>query len=116
MTALKPLLVSLLRTVVTSVWALFIGWLILAVPVFQPFEESLLGISDLALPVLIAVIGAAWYAFLRWIEPKMPDWLTTALLGSAQAPVYPAITGSQVDGVNPPTDRVPGPDHAAGRP
>jgi len=113
MTALKPLLVSLLRTFVSWAWALFIGWLLIAVPIFQPFEESLLGISELALPVLIAVIGAAWYAFCRWIEPLMPDWLTRTLLGSAKAPAYQGVTGSQVANVNPSLDRVAGPDHRA---
>lgn len=112
MTPVKPLLVSLLRTFVSWAWALFIGWLLVAVPIFQPFEEALLGLSELALPVLVAVIGAAWYAVLRWVEPRLPNWLTAALLGSSKAPVYPAITGSQVDQVNPPLDRVPGPDHS----
>jgi hypothetical protein len=113
-TELKPLLVSLLRTVVSWAWGLFIGWLLVAVPIFQPFEEALLGLSELALPILVGVIAAAWYAFWRWVEPRLPNWLTAALLGSAKAPVYPAVTGSQVVNVNPPLDRVPGPDHAAG--
>jgi hypothetical protein len=112
-TPLKTLLISLLRTVTTSVWALFIGWLLVAVPIFQPFEESLLALSELALPTVIAVIGAAWYAFWRWVEPRLPDWLTRALLGSARAPVYQPITGSQVHNVNPSLDRVAGPDHRA---
>lgn len=105
MTAIKPLLISLLRTFVSWVWALFIGWLLLVLPIFQPFEESLLALPALVLPTLIAVIAAAWYAFWRWIEPKLPDWLTRALLGSAKAPVYPVPVDS--------LDRVPGPDHRA---
>ncbi|MDQ1053163.1 hypothetical protein QE394_001091 [Arthrobacter sp. SORGH_AS 212] len=113
MTAIKPLLLSLLRTVVSWVWALFIGWLLVAVPIFQPFEEQLLGVSELALPTLVAIIAAAWYAAWRWVEPRLPDWLTAAALGSSKAPVYPAIAGSQVTDVNPPLDRVPGPDHRA---
>jgi hypothetical protein len=92
---------------------LFIGWLIVALPVLQPLEEKLLGLAELALPILIAVITAAWYALCRWFEPRMPDWLTRALLGSARAPVYQPITGSQVPNVNPSLDRVPGPDHSA---
>lgn len=89
MTALKPLLISLLRTFVSWAWGLFIGWLILVLPIFQPFEQSLLGLSELALPILVAVIAAAWYAFWRWLEPKLPNWLTAALLGSSQQPTYP---------------------------
>ena len=113
MTALKPLLTSILRTVVSSVWVLFIGWLIVAVPAFQPLEAQLLAVPELVLPVIVSVAAAAWYALWRWLEPKLPDWLTAALLGSSKAPVYPAITGSQVPNVNPPLDRVPGPDHRA---
>jgi hypothetical protein len=81
-------LVSVLRTVVPYVWGLFIGWLITVLPVLQPLEEQLLGMAELALPVLIAVISAAWYAFWRWLEPRIPDWLTRAVLGSAKAPAY----------------------------
>ena len=113
MTALKPLLISLLRTVVSSAWVLFIGWLIVAVPAFQPLEQQLLAVPELILPVLVSVAAAAWYTFWRWVEPKLPNWLTAALLGSAKTPVYPAITGSQVTDVNLPMDRVPGPDHRA---
>lgn len=82
------MLTSLLRTLVPYVWGLFIGWLITVVPVLQPLENDLNGLADLALPVLVAVITAAWYAFWRWLEPRMPDWLTRAVLGSAKAPHY----------------------------
>ena len=113
MTALKPLLISLLRTAVSSVWVLFIGWLIVVYPPFQPLEAHLLAVPELVLPIIVSVAAAAWYALWRWLEPKLPDWLTAALLGSSKAPVYPAISGSQVPNVNPPLDRVEGPDHRA---
>jgi len=105
MTAVKPLLISLLRTFVAWVWGLFIGWLIIVLPIFQPFEDSLLGLAELALPILVAVIAAAWYAFWRWVEPRLPDWLTRAVLGSSTAPAYPSPASA--------LDRVPGPDHRA---
>ena len=82
------LLTSILRTIVPYVWGLFIGWLITVLPVLQPLEEQLLGVAELALPILVAVISAAWYAFWRWLEPRLPDWLTRAVLGSARAPQY----------------------------
>lgn len=100
-TALKQLGISLLRTVVTSVWSLFIGWLILVLPIFEPFRQQLLALSELALPVLLAVIGAAWYAFWRWLEPLLPDWLTAALLGSSRAPVYAAAGVSTATAAQP---------------
>jgi hypothetical protein len=39
----------------------------------------------------------------RWLEPRLPDWLTRAVLGSAKTPVYPGKheAGSQVPTVNP---------------
>ena len=85
---MTAVLISVLRTVVPYVWGLFIGWLIVAVPVLQPLEEQLLGLAELALPIPIAVISAAWYALWRWAEPRLPVWLTRAVLGSAKTPEY----------------------------
>lgn len=103
-TPLKPLLVSILRTVTSWAWGILIGWIIVAAPILQPFEESLLGLNELALPTVVALISGAWYAGWRYLEPKLPDWARRALLGSAKTPVYPAVN---------PLDRVPGPDHRA---
>jgi hypothetical protein len=115
MTPLKQLGISLLRTAVSSAWVLFIGWLIVVYPPFQSLEQQLLAVPELLLPVIVSVAAAAWYALWRWVEPKLPNWLTAALLGSSKAPVYQsAVTGSQVPNVNLPLDRVPnGPYHRA---
>ncbi|UVK58420.1 membrane protein [Arthrobacter phage GlobiWarming] len=94
------MLTSILRTVVPYVWGIVVTWLITTVPVLAPLEHQLLGLATLALPILAAVISAAWYAFWRWLEPRLPDWLTRAVLGSAKTPVYPTVTGSQVPNVN----------------
>jgi len=84
------MLTSLLRTIVPYVWGLFITWVITLLPVLAPLRGDLLGLADIALPVLAAVISAAWYAFWRWFQPRLPDWLVRAVLGSAKAPVYVA--------------------------
>jgi hypothetical protein len=99
------LLTSILRTLVPALWGSLVAWLIGVVPVLAPLQAHLLGLSDVILPVITAVIIAAWYAFWRWLEPRLPDWLTRAVLGSAQAPVYPGkhVEGSQVPNVNPGT-------------
>jgi hypothetical protein len=39
------------------------------------------------LVVLPIVLGAV-YPLVRWIEPRLPAWLTRVLLGSAQPPTY----------------------------
>lgn len=95
------MLTSLLRTVVPYVWGLVVTWLITLLPVLAPLEDQLLGLATIALPILAAVISAAWYAFWRWLEPRLPDWLTRAVLGSAKAPIYAKhLAGSQVPDVN----------------
>ena len=82
------LLTSILRTLVPALWGSLVAWLIGIVPLLEPLQAHLLGLSDVILPVLTAVIIAAWYAFWRWLEPRLPDWLTRAVLGSASAPIY----------------------------
>ena len=82
------LLTSILRTVVPALWGSLIAWLIGVLPILAPLQADLTGLADILLPVLTAVIIAAWYAFWRWLEPRLPDWLTRAVLGSAKAPRY----------------------------
>ena len=84
------LLTSILRTLVPALWGSLIAWLIGVLPILAPLEADLNGLADIILPVLTAVIIGAWYAFWRWLEPRLPDWLTRAVLGSAKTPTYPA--------------------------
>jgi len=86
----QVMLTSLLRTIVPYAWGLAVTWLITLLPVLEPLQDQLLGLATIALPILAAVLSAAWYAFWRWLEPRLPDWLTRAVLGSAKTPVYPA--------------------------
>lgn len=82
------MLTSILRTVVPVLWGSLIGWLLGLLPVLEPLRGSLLEYGDLLAPIMGAVLIAAWYAFWRWLEPKLPDWLTRAVLGSAKTPTY----------------------------
>ena len=82
------LLTSILRTLVPALWGSLVAWLLGVAPLLAPLEAHLLGLSDVILPVLTAVIIGAWYAFWRWLEPRLPDWLTRAVLGSAKTPSY----------------------------
>lgn len=82
------LLTSILRTVVPALWGSVIAWLIGVLPILAPLEADLRGLADILLPVITAVIIGAWYALWRWLEPKLPDWLTRAVLGSAKTPIY----------------------------
>ena len=82
------LLTSILRTLVPALWGSLIAWLIGALPIRAPLEADLLGLANIMLPIITAVIIGAWYAFWRWLEPRLPDWLTRAVLGSAKTPHY----------------------------
>ena len=82
------MLTAILRTVVPALWGSFIAWLVGLLPLLAPFQSDLTGLADIALPVITAVIIGAWYAFWRWLEPRLPDWLTRAVLGSAKTPTY----------------------------
>lgn len=110
------LLTSILRTVVPALWGSVIAWLIGVLPILAPLQSDLLGLADIVLPIITAVIIGAWYSLWRWLEPRLPAWLTIAVLGSAKTPVYPGnkITGSQVPEVNAPANH--GPDHRADTP
>lgn len=78
---------SIVRTVVPGAWAMFVLWLANLGWLPQSWIDFLN--SSPAVEKVTAVVAfAVAYAFVRWIEPHMPDWLTRILLGSAQPPVY----------------------------
>lgn len=82
------MLTSILRTMVPYVWGIIVGWVLSIVPVLEPLRADLLAYGNLAVPVIAAILAGLWYAFWRWLEPRLPDWLTRILLGSAKAPTY----------------------------
>lgn len=84
------MLISILRTIVPLVWGNIVLFLLGIVPALEPLRGQLLAYGDAAIPVLAALLTALWYALWRWAEPKLPNWITAVLLGSAKAPVYVA--------------------------
>lgn len=77
---------SLVRTVLPGAWSVLVLWLA-SIGLPQSFTDWLT--SDQVVTQLVQVASVAVvYAFVRWIEPHMPDWLTRLLLGSAAAPTY----------------------------
>jgi len=116
------MLTSILRTIVPVLWGSFIGWLIGLLPILEPLRPALLEYATPLTAIAGAVLVAAWYAFWRWLEPKLPAWLVRAVLGSAKAPVYPdkastapAAGAVSIEGVQTyrPSSKTPGPDHRA---
>lgn len=81
-------LTLLLRILVPSLWGGLVAWLIGIVPVLAPVQAHLLGLADIILPIITAVIIAGWVALWHWAQKWLPDWLTRAVLGSAKTAVY----------------------------
>ena len=81
-------LTALLRTIVPALWGSLVAWLIGVAPLLAPLEAHLLGLSDIILPVVTGLIIGAWYAFWAWLQPRLPDWVVRAVLGSAKSPSY----------------------------
>lgn len=110
------ILTALLRTVVPAAWGAFIAWVVGLLPILAPLQGELTGLSQVILPVVTALIIGAWYAFWRWLQPRLPDWAVRAVLGSAKTPSYaPASPGtpllSSADEAS--RDKADGPDHRA---
>ena len=77
-------LTSWVRTVVPAAWSAVVAWLVtLGLPDFVTDAVSGLGEQ-----VIVPVVLGAVYAGLRWLEPRLPAWLTVILLGSNTQPRY----------------------------
>jgi hypothetical protein len=83
---------SVIRTVLPGAWAALV---LLLVKLGLPDTAAAWLSSNAVVEKITEVVAlAAVYAFVRWVEPRIPDWLTRILLGSATAPSYsPALGG-----------------------
>ncbi len=84
-------LVSWIRTVVPAAWAAVLAWL---VKLGLPAEVVGLfgGLADtLIVPVVLGLV----LAVIRWLESRLPAWLSRILMGSARTPAYSAPAGSK---------------------
>jgi len=84
---LSDKVVSLLRTVVPVIWGSLIAWLLTLVALPTPVTGFLTNQTDIV--VVVAIAG--WYAAFRWLEPRLPAWLTRIVLGSNLTPTYAPV-------------------------
>ena len=101
------MLISILRTLVPALWGSLIGFVLSTVPALEPLREQLLAYAEVLVPIIAAVIVAAWYAFWRWLEPRLPAWLVRVVLGSAKAPIYDSPTTDEDTDQTTPEQRMP---------
>lgn len=74
---------SWLRTVVPVGWGALIAFLLSR---FPDLHEAL--VSPGVTMAVTGVIVGLWYSLWRWLEPRLPAWLTALTLGSNRAPSY----------------------------
>lgn len=81
---MTDLLTGWVRTIVPTVWAAVVAWAVsLGLP--EEFADELNGLAG---TLLVPLVLAAVYALIRWVEPRLPDWLSRFLTGSAKTPTY----------------------------
>lgn len=83
-----------LRTAVPVWWGALTGWA-LTYMTWQPVVELVQSVDPVALAGLVTV---AWYAIARWVEPRLSDWATRLVLGSAKVPAYDAVAVQSPEG------------------
>jgi hypothetical protein len=86
--------VSWLRTVVPTAWGAMLTFLLSR---FPDVHEAL-STPAVTMAVTAAVV-AAWYTLFRWLEPKIPAWLTALLMGSNSTPHYGPVVEGEVASV-----------------
>lgn len=91
---MSDLVASWLRTVVPGLWSAVLGTALAWLAVHASWVLDVLDVlgidptSAAFTAGVVALVLAAWYALWRKLEPRLPDWLTRLVLGSAAAPVY----------------------------
>lgn len=81
-------LTSFIRTLFPIFWSQVVMWLVLAVPALEPVRELLLEQTDFLVITITTAVMGGWYALIRWLEPRLPAWLRTILMGSNKEPAY----------------------------
>lgn len=81
--------VSVIRTAVPAAWGYFLTWVATQVPALADTlnDPSAVGVSGFA----VLVLTTAWYLLMRWLEPKLPAWLTVLVLGANARPSYGGV-------------------------
>jgi hypothetical protein len=82
---------SWIRTGVPVLWGLVLTFLASRAPAVYDLVNNpyLAGLA-------VSLATVAWYSLARWLEPKLPPWLTRLVIGANSTPRY---------GVEPPGGR-----------
>lgn len=78
---------AILRTVIPSLWGTIITWVLVNVISVPADVEAWLR-GPLVLSFVTSLVIGLWYAFWRWLEPRLSPFWTRFLLGSNRTPSY----------------------------
>lgn len=82
---------SWIRTGVPVLWGYLLTFLASRAPAIHDLVDN---------PGVYAAVAGAltlvWYALARWVEPKLPPWLTRLVIGANTAPQY--VDGQAIHG------------------
>lgn len=81
-----------IRSTVPSVVALVFSWLVARGLVGPDVAEEL---GPEATLVAVALVIALWNTLARWLEPRLPSWVTTAMGLVGTAPSYVDTTATE---------------------
>jgi hypothetical protein len=78
--------VSILRTGVPMLWGYVLTWMASTVPALKTILErpEVVGFSS----AITFALALGWYALMRYLEPRLPAWLTRVVLGANARPAY----------------------------
>jgi hypothetical protein len=105
--------VSWLRTAVPVAWGTVMAAILRTLSPYLPGDlgtalATWLG-SETTIALVTAAAIAGWYALWRWVEPRIPDWLTRLVLGSARPPSYAPVTPDGAHVITTLASSTPGP-------
>lgn len=89
MNVLSDRAVAWIRTVVPGAWAALVAVLVVKFPALQPVAGSLGGFGGV---IVLAAALALWKLVFGWLEPRLPSWLTTVLLGYPVSATYVKVS------------------------
>lgn len=74
---------SWIRTGVPVLWGLLLTFLASRAPAIYELLNNPYTAATVA-----GAVTLAWYAVARWVEPRLPAWLTRIIIGASTAPRY----------------------------
>jgi len=74
---------SWIRTGVPVLWGMVLTFLASRAPAVYELVNN-----PYVAALAVSLVTLAWYSLVRWVEPRLPAWLTRLVIGANTAPKY----------------------------